>query len=302
MPLIIETDLGHDPDDFFAICYLAAASVDIRAITLVPGNLYQVRLAKFLTKELGLDIPIGIAESDLAAFVALTSDFASNKHSSEVGADGGIHLDILKQYGNKSKSADGSGHKIISDILEQDPDCDLFIIGPATSSAKALTGRRKPKKLVMQGGFLSYAQNPERVPQLDKFKDQPYQPSFNLNGNRRAALRIISSYIPEKYFVGKNVCHMVEYTPQIHQSLQINNRAAELFKEFGDLYFTKHQTKKFHDPTAAVCYLHPEIATWVKGYPTQIGSGWGSNLVPYGDNIISSIEYDKLWEHITNFT
>ena len=24
--LIVETDLGHDPDDFFALCYLAAAA------------------------------------------------------------------------------------------------------------------------------------------------------------------------------------------------------------------------------------------------------------------------------------
>ena len=27
--LIVETDLGHDPDDFFALCYLAAAGLSV---------------------------------------------------------------------------------------------------------------------------------------------------------------------------------------------------------------------------------------------------------------------------------
>jgi hypothetical protein len=40
--LIVETGLGHDPDDFFTLCYLAAAGVRLRAITVVPGDRDQL--------------------------------------------------------------------------------------------------------------------------------------------------------------------------------------------------------------------------------------------------------------------
>lgn len=34
--LIVETDIGHDPDDLFALCYLFSAGVNIKAILLTP--------------------------------------------------------------------------------------------------------------------------------------------------------------------------------------------------------------------------------------------------------------------------
>ena len=46
--IIIDTDLGHDPDDFFAICYLSAIGVKIDAIVLSPGDLDQIAFANFL--------------------------------------------------------------------------------------------------------------------------------------------------------------------------------------------------------------------------------------------------------------
>lgn len=51
MKLIIETDLGHDPDDFFAICYFIDAGIDIQLITISPGDPDQIAIAKFLLKE-----------------------------------------------------------------------------------------------------------------------------------------------------------------------------------------------------------------------------------------------------------
>lgn len=301
--LIIETDLGHDPDDFFAICYLAAAGVNIRGITLVPGNDYQVKLARLLIKELGLDIPIGSSKFDAKKFLSLTQGFASDPNTKEDGADGGIHLDLLKKYGShKFTSADMRGYEIVRDEVRYG-DCDLFVIGPATSISKAFNDYPDltAKRLVMQGGFLAYHQNPVQIPQLDKFKGVDYQPSFNFNGDRRAVKTVLQANIENRCFVGKHICHTIEYTPEIHKRLEIKSRAAELFKEFGNLYFGKHQSKKFHDPTAAVCYLHPEIASYICGTPIKIASGWGTALNPIGDDIVTDVNQDKLWEYITNF-
>ena len=62
--LIVETDLGHDPDDFFTLCYLAAAGVRLRAVCVVPGDRDQLAVARMLVKTLGLDIPVGASKPD----------------------------------------------------------------------------------------------------------------------------------------------------------------------------------------------------------------------------------------------
>ncbi len=35
--LVVETDLGRDPDDFSALCYLISAGYNIVGITITPG-------------------------------------------------------------------------------------------------------------------------------------------------------------------------------------------------------------------------------------------------------------------------
>ena len=54
-PLIIETDIGRDPNDLFALCYLFGAGADIRAITIWPGDPDQVAVVRFLLRQLGRD-------------------------------------------------------------------------------------------------------------------------------------------------------------------------------------------------------------------------------------------------------
>jgi len=63
--LTVETDIGRDPDDFFALCYLfGCGEVDVRLITISPGDPDQVAVAKFVLSEVGLDIPVGVGKKD----------------------------------------------------------------------------------------------------------------------------------------------------------------------------------------------------------------------------------------------
>jgi hypothetical protein len=101
MKLIIETDLGHDPDDFFALCYFIDAGIDIQLITISPGDLDQVAIAKFLLKECNLNIPITVSNY-------------RNKTSS-----GNIHTQLLKKYNYPNKaSPDGLGSELINQLLK----------------------------------------------------------------------------------------------------------------------------------------------------------------------------------------
>lgn len=115
--LIVETDIGHDPDDFFAVCYLVAAGVRVRAILVVPGDPDQIAIARLLCKELKLDIPIG------------ASKLGRTKRSS-----GSIHHELLKRYGHTlDAQPDAQGNKVIEDVLALYPGSEFFVIGPVTS-------------------------------------------------------------------------------------------------------------------------------------------------------------------------
>jgi pyrimidine-specific ribonucleoside hydrolase len=280
--LIVETDLGHDPDDFFTLCYLAGAGVRLRAISVVPGDRDQLAVARMLVRVLGLDIPIGASKPD------------SKKTSS-----GGMHYDVLDHFGYpREADSDGPGHEVIAQVAQQHPDCEFLVIGPCTSTGRYLMqGGAPPRKLTMQGGFLGYHLYAPSV-RLPAFEGKEWMPTFNLNGDRKGADRLLAAAIPDRRFVGKNVCHTILYDRARHETMppaDPSNLATVLFAVGMEAYLRTHGEKKWHDPTAAACHLHPEIGTWVRGRVTRAESGWGTVLDPEGDRILADIDRDALW-------
>jgi len=294
MNLIVCTDLGRDPDDFFALCYLhSIGGVNIRAITISPGDEDQIAIAKFFCKEVGLNIPIG-----------------SDKMRKGKRSSGGIHYDLLKKYKHPLEaSADGYSQDIIRDRIKIFPECEVFACGPLTGLGRYLESYAMPiLRLTVQGGFLAYDLHKYNCVRLEKFEGKTTVPTFNLNGDPKAALTVINSdLIFHRKFVSKNVCHTVVYDKDVHSAIKsgfiYRNRASDLFIEAMDIYLSKHTDKKFHDPTAAVCHMHPEIATWVDGNIYRDPKGnWGTvineNLAHHGDKIIADIDRHQLWHHI----
>jgi hypothetical protein len=99
-------------------------------------------------------------------------------------------------------------------------------------------------------------------------------------------------------FVSKNVCHTVVYNREVHATLRPKDRASELFKEGMDLYLARHEGKRVHDPTAAVCHLHPEVAIWVRGKLVKQKGGWSTESG--GEDFFAvDLDYERLWQHIT---
>lgn len=287
--LIIETDLGHDPDDLFAISYLAAAGARIRAITIVPGDPDQLVVARLLSRVLGLDIPVG------------ASHLTGRKPSS-----GGVHHALLRHFGSPFRAEpDGPGEQVIAAAIDRHPDAELFIIGPCTSTARYLArpDARIPRRVTMQGGFLGYHLHAPVV-RLPEFEGKDWMPTFNLNGDRKGAAVLTAAAVADRQFVGKNVCHTVVYDAAIHATMPpppADNPAAELFRLAMEMYLESHPAKKWHDPTAAACHLHPEIGTWVRGRVTKLGGGWGTVADEAGDSILADIDRDALWEKFRNW-
>ncbi len=282
MNLIVETDLGRDPDDFFALCYLAYAGVDIRAITITPGDPDQIAVARMFCKEVGLNIPIG------------SSHPGRDKTSS-----GGMHYHLLDKYKHSfSSKPDNIGWRAIEETYNSYPDSEFFIIGPATNVGRFLDQTNaKISRATMQGGFVGYDLYSPQI-RLGKFEECQSQPTFNLNGDRPAGDIFINADIVERRFVSKNICHTVVYNKERYKSFAWKDcAAAKLFNDGMSHYLSKHSEKKFHDPTAAVCHLHPEVATWIRGNVIRMGKGWGSVPNPEGDYLIVDIDYEQLWSY-----
>jgi pyrimidine-specific ribonucleoside hydrolase len=282
-PVIVETDLGHDPDDLFALCYLAAAGTEIAAVTVVPGDPDQLAVARLLAKVIGRDIPVG------------ASKLGRTKPSS-----GGVHHRLLDHFGvPRAAEPDGSGEQVIADALALHPDAEFVIIGPCTSTARYLARPDAvvPRRVTLQGGFLGYHLHSPAI-RLPEFEGKEWMPMFNLNGDRRAAQVVLAAPVADRRFVGKNVCHTVVYDRAVHETMPPpppDNPAAALFRLAMDLYLEVHPGKKWHDPTAAVCHRHPGIGSWVRGRATKLGGGWGTVADEGGDRVLADVDRAALW-------
>lgn len=280
--MIIETDIGHDPDDFFAICYLVAAGVNVEAICITPGDLDQIAICRLLCEQLNLKIPIGI-----------------HKESTKLSS-GSIHHSLLKHYKKDFTAvADGMGVDILQSLVKADS--EIFVIGPPSNLGRYL--ERNPDaeiaKITMQGGFLGYNLHPYASVRLEKFEGKTWVPTFNMNGDRKGTIALCNAKVGERRFCGKNVCHTVICNKDVLSKMsQPRNRASELFMEALRFLMAGRDEKKFHDPVAAVCHLHPEIGQWVRGKVQKMESGWGTVLDENSDYILGDLDYNKFWEHI----
>ena len=81
-----------------------------------------------------------------------------------------------------------------------------------------------------------------------------------------------------------------------------NSRAAELFLEGMAFLLDRREEKKFHDPVAAVCHLHPEVGTWVRGKVQKIEAGWGTVLDETGDEVLADLDRPAFWRHIQTWS
>jgi inosine-uridine nucleoside N-ribohydrolase len=286
MNLIIETDCGHDPDDFFTLCYLVSAGVNIRCIVVTPGDIDQLAIVSFFCEQVGLDIPIGASK-------------VSIKHSS-----GSIHHALLKKYGKSIEACkDGMGKDIIKSTLDSFPDSELFIIGPPSNVRQFFEENPDAKfgRATMQGGFCGYHVYEPKI-KVAKFEGQTWVPTFNMNGDVKGAQALMKANIGTRQFCGKNVCHSVFYDKSVYDLMsKPRDRASELFMEGMEILLSNKEGKKFHDPVAAVCHLHPEIGTWVKGKVQKVKGGWETIPDDNGDDVLVDLDREAFWNHIRNW-
>ena len=284
--MLIETDLGRDADDFFALLYLIKSGVKISGITITPGDPDQIAVGKFLTKQCGVSIPIFASIPDRA------------KSSS-----GGYHYRIMKRFGYPRKEvADGLGEEMFSNLMS--PEEDLLIIGPATAFGDYWERNQDVviPKMTVQGGFIGYDVHGLPCCRLPKFEGLETVPTFNLMGSAKGADAIMSANIQDLKFVSKNVCHSILLTQELYDHyLQIPNNDLEQFYDDCIFYLLEEKPwRVYHDPLAVAMHSHPELGTWVRAklYRTP-EKEYGSRLDENSNSqIIVDVDRPKFWQEI----
>jgi hypothetical protein len=276
MGLIIETDIGRDADDLFALLYFIGLKTKIEAILVSPGDHDQVAVVKAVLGHFGLEVPV------------LTPRLRISKESITP-----FHRWVIQYLGgNHAASPDGHEEDIPVRPIEHwhHGQPDVFICGPAKMAHLV-----NAMSITFQGGFVPYNRyRPRNV--LDKFEGIEYCATFNLGGTKPAVAQAILDKTARHTWVGKNVCHTVVYTPEVHEQYCLPlggvSEACRLHRVFVEKYMEKSGAKAFHDPLAATLMCNPELGKRLKLKPHKDKGRWSA--IPMTERLVSNIP-DQPW-------
>lgn len=277
MKTIFDMETG-DPDDLFTLLLLCDhPRVSLAAITITPGTKEQVGLVKHFLKQFSLDIPVG-------AF-----DNQSEKNC--------VSSWYYKAFDLKPicESAPAGG-QVIYDV--SDFETTIITGAPLKNFRLAMELGFEANSWFAQGGFAGCNVVPEEY-QLEKFKGMRICPTYNFNGDPKAALKMLEYRgVVRKNLISKNVCHGVYYDRQLHgevEKVKNNRLSLSLIYKGMDYYLSKHPNgKKFHDPLAACCAIDPFIGEWEYVRVYREKGMWGAELDPTsGIDIIVSYDHER---------
>ncbi len=197
--IVFDMETG-DPDDFLTLLLLLGhPEVELRAVTITPGSRFQVGLVRRALAWFGVDIPVG------ARNIAHPKTCVSEWHARAYGPI---------EPSDAAEPAADVLRTCCDDKTTLVTGAPLHNLGDAIKLAGFHVGR-----WVAQGGFAGEGVVPAER-QLSKFRGLATCPTYNLNGNPKAALRALKyPGIGERYFVSKNVCHGVVYDNEFHDTV-----------------------------------------------------------------------------------
>lgn len=224
----LHTDIGHDPDDVIALCYLIEHGFLPTSISITPGHIEQVHIVHGLYADYSLPMPkIYVSKKDMGE-----KKYVYGPHKELTYRRTMIRLKTFP-------------------LEESYINCDkALVIGPAVNLGKRL----ETHTMFFQGGY-----SPNSINPLEKFLGRTHVMSYNPNGSKKDfELLRDSEFIEEKHYIGKNVCHGYlknhldwEPTPEVPKTF-FNNLSGE---------------KAMHDVLAAQCFIDKEKGIYERAEP-----------------------------------
>lgn len=253
-----------DPDDVLTLCMISNyPQVNLVGVTVTPGSRHQIGLVKHVLSKLEKDIPVGSKNKE---------------HPKECVS--AFHYNWLGNIG--PAEPDGTGAEIIAQAIAKYPNLNIVCGASLGNIAAALEAGVTIERLVIQGGFAGdNIMPPELV--LEKFRGKITCPTFNLNGDVPAALKVLASTnVRNRIAVSKNVCHGVVYDQTMHEFMlphKGKNIGLDLMIDGMTKYLRKTPSgKAFHDPLAACVTINQNVCTLVPVELYREKGNWGSKI------------------------
>ena len=229
---IIDTDIGDDVDDAFAVSLAVKANADLIGITTVYKNtVKRATLLNEYLKILSVNIPV------YAGYKETISDFTPDWHSDILEAV--EENELIKKTFDQEAAVDF----LISSAKKYGKDLTIICLGPLTNIAKAFIGEEavmKSVKFVMMGGAY-YTQYID----WNVFCDV-------------AAAKIVFDKVENLTAIGADVTHLLEVPEDVLQMFL--KRGGKLAEDI-TLWRGKNTDKKvvLHDPLAVYYALTGDL-------------------------------------------
>ena len=236
IPIVLDTDIGSDIDDAFALALvLKSPQLDLRAVTTVSGNTQaRARLAaKMLWVAGRRNVPVAAGTPGGKLDIAQTR-----------WADGFTAPSLVKE------NAVGL---MRSEIERAHGDIIIVAIGPLTNVAALLTQypceKTKIKRIVLMGGSITHGYYPGSGPTAE----------YNIAADAKASQVVFSSGIPI-LMAPLDVTARLQLDESHRQA--IFGQGTPVAEALHSLYLLWAQpTPTLHDPMAVSLLLDPQLCT-----------------------------------------
>lgn len=280
-----------DPDDVMTLAMLAThPRVRLTGVTVMPGDPEQVLLVRRILSFLGKgSVPVGGSLS--AAPARRVSPFYTRWLAS-CGVPSVEAEPVIEASKVLRVSIDQQAHLLTGAALTN--------IWNFYQEVVWVT-RRNPlfESWTCQGGFAGDNVVPVED-RLEKFNGMLTCPTYNLNGNPKAAEGLLAqpSMMGPIRLVSKNVCHgfLCEWEDAVikkdmHPGLVLMLRGTQMYLS------DKKKPKALHDTLAAALMLDPWAGTWVRGTPYREKGKWGFTPDPKGHvEIVTKVDRKAIWQ------
>lgn len=245
-----------DPDDAMTLSILAThPKVHLISVSIHPGGTDQIGVVRHILSLLGRqDVRIGAGTPKSIA------PRVSYFHEKWVGK-------------SEPAEADDTAANIMAETLRQFPDCTL-LTGAALTNPHAMYQQTGTffQRWFCQGGFAGDNLVPKEH-RLAKFDGMIVCPTFNFNGDPKAAETLLAIPVAERRLISKNVCHGAIFThadAELLHPFRHEHKGLDLFLKAVEL-----KEKALHDTVAALLAIDPSKANWKDIVPYREKGQWG---------------------------
>ncbi|KAK9791328.1 putative Inosine/uridine-preferring nucleoside hydrolase [Seiridium cardinale] len=267
--VLVDTDIGTDPDDGLALAYLALhPACDLLGITIVTGNVQQrAAVAEILLRACGrTDIPIHLGRREpllKGAGQPLVQQY-----------------EYVKDLGHNEARQENTAVEFLRQTIRQNPnEVVLLTIGPMSNIGTLFA---------LDPELPSLCQ--EIISMCGKyFGPEKHKKEWNMLVDETAAGIVLNTRRPRHRFVGLDVTRPCTLqADQVEKQLfQELGQLGALLRTSGDWWLKKKGRFTFHDPLAAAMIFQPELCHWKKGRvvleagngATSFEEGEGSDFV-----------------------